>query len=444
MINNSILQQQALVKTLQLPKHDLITFNGDPLDYWPFMRSFENTVDAKTSDDSVKLSSLIQYSGGKVKKLLQCCLVMEPKDGYKRALELLKDRFGDDNMIAQAWVNKIVRHPDVKGVENIRDYADVVSCCYETLQSMKFISELENRRSMKMIIEKLPVYLQHRWQKENYNIKTKKSRNPELNDVVKFITAAADESSDPVFGNLCKNKIKYNERSRIEKISFSVQGASTTQHSNGINSAAQTVVKSIEPCPYCGQKHYITQCQSFKALRIKDRVSAILERKLCVNCFKSGHIGRDCTRPFTCNINGCGKKHSKFLHLPTRNERDTSPKTVLGPAVQFPPATNVLQSNFIKAKNGKVALPIVAARVRGENSALIDIYALIDPGGTNCYCTDKLAKLVGARRQNCLSELTTIEQKQVIIKSEVVNFQIANLEDTCKFDLKKCDYSPIT
>ena len=160
MIDNSILQQQARVKTLQLPKHDLITFNGDPLDYWPFMRSFENTVDAKTSDDSVELSSLMQYSGGKVNKILQCCLVMEPKDGYKRALELLKDRFGDDDMIAQAWVNKIVKLPDVKGVENLRDYADVVSCCYETLQSMKFISELENRRSMKMIIEKLPVYLQ--------------------------------------------------------------------------------------------------------------------------------------------------------------------------------------------------------------------------------------------------------------------------------------------
>ena len=82
---------------------------------------------------------------------------MEPKDGYKRALKLLKDRLGDNDMIAQAWINKIVKHPDVKGVESLRDYADVVFCCYETLRTMKFIiSELENRRSMKMIIEKPP------------------------------------------------------------------------------------------------------------------------------------------------------------------------------------------------------------------------------------------------------------------------------------------------
>ena len=45
MLSTTQLQQQSLVNTLQLPKTELMTFSGDPIEYWPFIRAFENTVD---------------------------------------------------------------------------------------------------------------------------------------------------------------------------------------------------------------------------------------------------------------------------------------------------------------------------------------------------------------------------------------------------------------
>lgn len=79
-----------------------------------------------------------------------------------------------------------------------------------------------------------------------------------------------------------------------------------------------------EPCVKCGGLHYLTQCKHFKALRVKDRLSFIQSKRLCVNCFKPGHLGRECTRPFVCNIGGCGQKHSRSLHLPPTHDADAA------------------------------------------------------------------------------------------------------------------------
>jgi hypothetical protein len=35
----------ALVEAPQIPKTELMTFDGDPLKYWMFVRSFENNVE---------------------------------------------------------------------------------------------------------------------------------------------------------------------------------------------------------------------------------------------------------------------------------------------------------------------------------------------------------------------------------------------------------------
>ena len=95
MVDDTRLHQQSLVEALQLPKAELMLFDGDPLKYWPFIRAFENTVGQETIGDGAKLTRLLQYCSGKAKILLQCCTVKEPSEGYALALRLLKERYGD-------------------------------------------------------------------------------------------------------------------------------------------------------------------------------------------------------------------------------------------------------------------------------------------------------------------------------------------------------------
>ncbi|XP_014663229.1 PREDICTED: uncharacterized protein LOC106805948 [Priapulus caudatus] len=448
-LNESRSQQQSLVDTLQLPRSELQTFDGNPLDYWPFIRAFKHTVDNKSADPGTKLTCLMQYCRGRAKSLLQCCLVKEPADGYRLALHLLEERFGNNFVIAQEWIKKIISRPNVKGTVALREFADDLRCCQETLETMGYAAEMDNSHSMLAIVEKLPYHLQTRWLRENHNIKVRKIRNAQLSDLVKFTGLAADEASDPVFGKVIFKDIKP-ENGRLSKPkgdkrragSFAIQ-ASPAPKSN----FEPGKTRSVEPCLHCGQAHYLTQCMTFKSLRIKDRRAFILSKGLCVNCFRPGHYGRDCPRPFTCAVEGCGQKHSKFLHIPARRpdsdeggtpvrtyNPNTSQNLPLTPAIPAqmsvaPPRNQV--SNFVRAQGGKLALPIVPARVRClDSNRYVDTYAMLDPGTNATYCTEALCNSVGAKGAVRHLELTTIAQARVQMDSTVITLLVSDLNET--------------
>ena len=190
----------------------------------------------------------------------------------------------------------------------------------ETLNTMGYLNELNNRGSLLSIIEKLPYHLKTRWLKEVHRIKTIKKRTPNIDDVTKFITTAAEEVRDPVFGKIVqrssiRKELKLKDTKRNNgRANFGIQTSSTK--TPDVKPSVGTPTKTATPCPCCGQLHYLNQCDAFKAMRIKDRLALVQSKRLCVNCFKPGHLGRDCTRHFVCAVQGCGKKHSKYLHLP--------------------------------------------------------------------------------------------------------------------------------
>ena len=109
---------QSMASTIRqgfaLPKPELSSFNGNPLEFWSFMRSFQNSIEKNTSDEGEKLTFLLQYCTGAAKDAIKSCVTMDPASGYQTARKLLKDRFGHPFKIATAQVNQITRGPPVK------------------------------------------------------------------------------------------------------------------------------------------------------------------------------------------------------------------------------------------------------------------------------------------------------------------------------------------
>ena len=66
------------------------------------------------------------------KRVVECCLLMDPKVSYIRARQLLKQRFGDNFRVSNAWVSKVTGGPPVKGSNALQELADELSCCKET------------------------------------------------------------------------------------------------------------------------------------------------------------------------------------------------------------------------------------------------------------------------------------------------------------------------
>ena len=51
-INEMQLQVEQQIKTKKLPKAEIMSFDGNPLNYYLFMKTFENRVEKCIEDDS--------------------------------------------------------------------------------------------------------------------------------------------------------------------------------------------------------------------------------------------------------------------------------------------------------------------------------------------------------------------------------------------------------
>ena len=94
-----------------LPKKELPVFDGDSLDYWNFIKSFENSIVSNAASESEKLMYLLHYTSGVAKETVKCCLVMDSSLGYRKARELLEERFGHPFTIASKYVSKLTQGP---------------------------------------------------------------------------------------------------------------------------------------------------------------------------------------------------------------------------------------------------------------------------------------------------------------------------------------------
>ena len=130
--------QQQMFDVLNLPKPSLTTFDGDPIDFHFFMNSFDACIHAACFSDACKLNRLLDLCKGKAHSVIRSCSLMQPTQGYNKARSLLEQRFGNEYVIAEAWISKITQGPPIKKFsgEALQDFADEVRSCAETLRAM--------------------------------------------------------------------------------------------------------------------------------------------------------------------------------------------------------------------------------------------------------------------------------------------------------------------
>ncbi|XP_042886949.1 uncharacterized protein LOC122262840 [Penaeus japonicus] len=138
---------------------------------------------------------------------------------------------------------------------------------------------------------------------------------------------------------------------------------------------------------------------------------------------------------------GCGKKHSNYLHLPSRrpDEGDATPETPNVPVtvtsamshIPQNPSVNPRVSNFVCSQGGKLAQPILPARVRClDTSAIVDTYAMFDPGTNTTYCSEQLCGKLIARGVTRHMELATIAQTRMPVETTIITLLVTDLGDT--------------
>ena len=425
-------QQQMIVDSINTPRIQLSKYDGSPLKYWPFIRSFENTVEAKTKDNSIRLDTLIQHCTGEVNDLLQCCLLKEPNEGYALARTMLKDTYGDDETIATAWLDRILKRPKLKSLRDIRTFANDLKTCQETLKTMKYLSELETRTNLRAIAEKLPDHIYDRWVMANYNIKEKEGCSGNLAEIIKFLDRVAREATDTTFPardidpshNKSHKQIHATNIEPIDQMS---------------NSPSQ---RNSYSCRMCKDSHYLNQCSIFRGLSVAERTDFVKCQDLCMNCFRSGHQAETCTYSWVCNIEGCGAKHNRWLHPTTSAHTSTQLLSQSNDRSQSQTSAITQTSNHHLSLTTKctyrenVALPIIPILVKGSNQKIKKVYAMLDNGSTGSLCTEGLLKELGLPYQTSLASLTTVDRENQMIACKLVDLEVQDVSQS--YSSKMC------
>ncbi|XP_072171548.1 uncharacterized protein [Diadema setosum] len=427
-------QNRRLIDAVSLRNAELMKFNGNPLHYFEFMRSFDNLIGESALDDGTKLIKLFQCCEGEAKGIIQCCMVMVPHHGYQRARELLEERFGSRHKIADAWMKQVTGGPpfhasDKKGLQK---FSDQLKTCVETLNALSLTREMSSQRELLKVVDRLPFYLKGRWLKVVQDIRHK-GGCPDITDVVKFVSAAAEEVNDPVFG-----EITVQSKSDAAKPNFKKQQNNKSSYSTVATGKATSMTQQPKKCIKCKQEHTLFGCDKFKAMTPEQRFEFAKDNKLCFNCLQPGHSSRYCRLNRRCSVTGCHRKHTKFLH--TQEDAPSAARN-LSQAEDEPSSDSTQAHTSQAAQNGfirkgssgtrRCVLPIVPVRVWAQGkTAAVQTYALLDSGSTSTFCTDRLAKQINADSKKESLNLTTLEKVNSRVRTSVVSLLIDSGQGT--------------
>ena len=423
-------KQQESTLALTLPEPEVPTFNGNPIEYWTFVRAFENLIERKTASESARLYYLVQYTIGEVQELVKSCLSMDPEEGYREARILLKQRYGQPYRIATAYVNKVTKGPPIKPEDSsaLRRFSVLLTSCKNTLKEIGHLSKVENSDTLRMIIDRLPYGLKLKWRDEADRITEKIGREITIEDVSDFVTAKARAATHAIFGDISSRSLPPHRNSREKKpprdaSSFGIQSDTRKENSEGKNRPNQIRLK----CPLCGSNHWLSHCQGFKGKSLSDRLTLVRAQGLCINCLVAGHMASSCPKASFCRVTGCKGVHSSYLHpksvQPATNQ---SSENLPSASVESPEQGSVqdILNGYVKGNNESrnieghshcqasvTGLAVIPVKVTAPGRAnTVKTYAFLDNGSNTSFCSEKLAKQLGLSRKETSLSLTTMEK----------------------------------
>ena len=311
----SVLSPKVL-EALNLPKLELCSFDGDPLQYHAFLTAFDEMVDTTAATDSAKLTRLVKSTTGAAKSAIQSCLIVGGTIGYQQARKTLQERFGNDLVVSQAVISMLRDGQPIRSVKELRVLADVLMNCDLVLKRLSSAQEVESQRFIASVVDRLQPFLKVKWKKIAMEMKQRVKKYPTFERLVTFVQTEAETAADPVYGDagllrFGRDRPKFGP----EVNSGGHSQPRGQQRSQSSSFASNSERKTVGQCPFCDNMHRLYMCNAFKELKAEQKLNFIVEKKLCENCLLDNHVVEKCFRPSMCGVNGCEQKHSRFIHF---------------------------------------------------------------------------------------------------------------------------------
>ena len=252
---------------------------------------------------------MIKYATGEVKDLIKNYIQFPAKDGYEATKNQLYHLYRDPHRVIAAYWKEIkhwsqVKHGDADGYRRFLNF--LLKC--ETITQMQTWNVLDTPEVMCMLLSKLPSGTRDKWSRKVLGIRRKLKRDPELADLIDFVSDENLIVNDPVFSKEAVEQYIEKKPVKCGKKLSTYVGGSTECH---VLDHGDKIVKCIN----CAANHLLDNCPSFLEKTLRERISFLAKNKFCCACFqpmKQGHNVKTCDQRLSCR--SCKGNHPTAMH----------------------------------------------------------------------------------------------------------------------------------
>lgn len=350
----------------QLPKLSLPKFDGDVLQWQTFWDAFESSVHQNHALSDVQRFNYLksQLEGDAARTLEGFALT---NANYARAVDLLKDRFGQEQKIIHATMQALLNlQAPSHSIQSLRHFSDKIEAFVRGLESLGQLQESYGTLLVPVILDKLPA------------------------DIRKNLARINKQQT----WNLDELRVAVNDEIRILEAGDSghlpdVDRKSTVSFFTGTNSKLKSRTFATRQgvsvkCQLCDESHSATKCTKY--VQVDQRLFVVKQKHLCYNCLGKHQVAM-CRSTKRCLI--CHKKHHTSICKDSAIGQQVQGQQTTPAATTTQPGTAVLHSSS-RQQNSAVLLKTATATVSSGHVST-DANILFDEGAQRSFITRALA-----------------------------------------------------
>nr|XP_039256358.1 uncharacterized protein LOC120333073 [Styela clava] len=340
----------------------------------------------------------------KSQKAIESCIIVKPPlQGYLDARSILKQQFGRDYKVVNAFMDSLKNGPSIKpqDSEALYDLATQMRNCGIILTNWEHSSKLDSQDLFDKIYLRLPVPMQREFTRHHtstYN----SDKEPTYHDLYKFVNQSAILADTRLSRLTAEQNLK--NRNAMPKKSYN-----STKVSAYVTQTSQVKSSNVfSDCLLCDGPHRLWKCESFIKKSVPDRAKFIQSKALCFNCFRTKHVARNCPSDNRCKIENCGKLHHSLLHNQERIRQDKPSDRNAASDTSTHVVNGSTDASILNSRK-RVYLMIVPVNVTSsDGSHSVKTTALLDYGSNATLCKLSLMKKLKVKGKQDSFTISTV------------------------------------
>ncbi|UYV80742.1 hypothetical protein LAZ67_19001575 [Cordylochernes scorpioides] len=391
-------KQAKGLETVILPKFELPHFYGDANSWFNFKEVFGMTIDQNPGlSDLQKLQYLGSAVKGEAARLIRGFPISSAS--YRQAWDTLVFRYDNQRELAYAQLNKIfkikqMKYPSAKALRELLD------TCNESVRNLGSLGLQRNELVDIILVQ----FLRNRIDedmKRQWELTQDERSFPCYEDFILFLERQAR--------SLPQGSKEYQRKeNEIQKDYANVHIAIDT---------------NAQICIACKAGHRIYNCTTFSTMPIEQKWEFVKQHKMCYNCLKRGHTGKNC---YQGPCKKCNKRHHTLLHKlgteVTKTQKDAKLQN-------FTPVGEINNTSVEQGSEtiNQVLLATAQIIVEGENGTQLICRALMDSGSQVSLITKEICEKLGLKGETSRRSLRGIGNNPVQVSTTSVDLTFRSI-----------------